>query len=79
MRLQEILNKIDYSSSCVLTIKGLCSEMPIDEYEDLKKMDYWKDFRNRKVKSMDISWGNYGHSIVLTVHLIKEDKKGEEK
>lgn len=53
MRVQELLNKFT-NASFILTCEGWCCEMPFDEYEDEKKQDYWKKYKNRRIKSLAI-------------------------
>lgn len=53
MKLVEVLNKFT-NDNFLLTVKGLCDEMPFYEYEDEKKKEYWKKYRDRKIVSMSI-------------------------
>lgn len=53
MRLQEVLNKFN-DTGFVITVKGLCDEMPFCEYEREKKEDYWKKYKDKKVLKMSI-------------------------
>lgn len=58
MKLQEIINKFD-NDSFLLTVDGLCEELRFSDIDDMKKHDYWKDYKNRKVKKMYIISTNY--------------------
>ncbi len=53
MRLQEVLNKFT-NTDFLLSVNGLCDEIPFDEYENEKKEDYWRKYKDRRVKSMAI-------------------------
>ena len=53
MRLQELLNKFT-NADFVITVDGWCDEMSFWEYEDEKKQDYWKKYKDRKIKDMAI-------------------------
>ena len=53
MKLQEFLNKFT-NEDFLLTVDGLCEELPFYEYEEEKKAAYWKKYKDRKVKSMAI-------------------------
>lgn len=53
MKLSEVLNKFT-NSDFLLTVNGWCDELDFSEYEDEKKEEYWKKYRDRKVLSMAI-------------------------
>jgi len=53
MRLQEVLNKFT-NSDFIITVDGWCDELDFSEYEEEKKQDYWKKYKDRKVKGMAI-------------------------
>ena len=53
MRLQEVLNKFT-NTDFQLSVNGWCNELPFDEYENEKKEDYWREYKDRRVKSMAI-------------------------
>ena len=53
MRLQEVLNKFT-NSDFMITVDGWCDELSFWEYEEEKKQDYWKEYKDRKVKGMAI-------------------------
>lgn len=38
----------------LITVNGWCSELYFGEYEDEKKREYWKEYKDKKVKSMAI-------------------------
>ena len=48
MRLQEVLNKFT-NTDFLLSVNGLCDEIPFDEYENEKKEDYWRKYKDRRV------------------------------
>ena len=51
MRLQELLNKFE-NEEFLLTVHGLCDELSFYEYQDMKKDEYWKAYKDKKVKNM---------------------------
>ena len=53
MKLQEVLNKFT-NDDFLLTVNGWCDELPFSEYENEKKEEYWKKYRDKKVKSLAI-------------------------
>lgn len=53
MRLQELLNKFT-NEDFLLTVDGWCEELEFSSYEEEKKEDYWKKYKDRKVSSMAI-------------------------
>ncbi len=53
MRLQEVLNKFT-NDDFLLTVNGLCDEMPFRRCEDEKKEEYWKKYKDKKVVHMAI-------------------------
>ena len=57
MKLQEFLNKFtnDYF---LLSVNGLCDELYFWEYEEMKLDDYWKDYKNKKIKGISILMTN---------------------
>ncbi|WP_418752286.1 hypothetical protein [Frisingicoccus sp.] len=66
MRLQEVLNKftnIDF----LLSVNGLCDEIPFDEYENEKEEAYWKKYKDRKVESMAILTTNERPELCIKI------------
>lgn len=53
MRLQKILNKFT-DTDFLITVNGWCDELPFHEYENEKKQEYWKKYKDKKVKGMSI-------------------------
>lgn len=53
MKLQTFLNKFT-NDDFILTVDGWCDEMPFSEYDEEKKMDYWKKYKDREIKSFAI-------------------------
>lgn len=53
MGLQELLNKFT-NTDFKITVEGWCDELPFSEYEDEKKEEYWKNYKDKKVDSMAI-------------------------
>lgn len=53
MKVQELLNKFTYSDF-LLTCEGWCDELPFHKYEEEKKQEYWKKYKNRTIKSLAI-------------------------
>jgi len=53
MKLQTFLNKFT-NDDFMITVDGWCEEMWFSEYEEEKKMDYWKEFKDREIKSFAI-------------------------
>lgn len=75
MRLQEVLNKFS-NTDFLITVNGWCDELPFGEYEDEKKMEYWKKYKNRKVRKMAILTTNGRPELVIQIaeiEIVKED------
>lgn len=72
MRLQEVLNKFT-NDVFLLSVNGWCEEMPFYEYENEKKQDYWKIFKDRKVKSMAIIITNNKPEFRITIESNEND------
>jgi vacuolar-type H+-ATPase subunit I/STV1 len=70
MRLQEVLNKFT-NTSFLLSVEGWCDELPFDEYEQEKKQDYWKKYRDRKVLSMALITTN--DQPELCIHIAPDE------
>lgn len=66
MRLQEILNKFS-GSNFNLSVRGMCKGIPFWAYDDLKKKDCWRKYKNRKVKCLDITTSNGWPELCITV------------
>lgn len=66
MKLRDVLNKFT-NASFLLTVNGLCDELSFYEYEEMKKEDYWKEYRDRKVVSMAILETNGQPELCITV------------
>ena len=66
MKLQTVLNKFT-NDTFLITISGLCDEMRFSEYEELKKMDCWKDYKNCEVKSFAILLTNYNPELMIEI------------
>lgn len=66
MRLQEVLNKFN-DTGFLLTVNGWCDEMPFYEYEQEKKEEYWKKYKDKKVISRSILTTNGEPELYITV------------
>ncbi len=66
MKLQEVLNKFT-NANFLLTVNGLCDEMPFYDYENEKKMEYWKKYRDKKVVGMAILITNERAELCITI------------
>jgi hypothetical protein len=66
MRLQELLNKFT-NTDFLITVNGWCDEMPFYEYEDEKKQDYWKKYKDRKVIGMSILTTNFQPELRIKI------------
>lgn len=53
MKLQTFLNKFT-NDDFMITVDGWCDEMWFSEYEKEKTMDYWKEYKDREIKSFAI-------------------------
>lgn len=53
MRLQELLDKFT-NNDFLITVDGWCDELPFGEYEDEKKEEYWKKYKDKEVVGMAI-------------------------
>lgn len=66
MRLSEVLNKFT-NSDFLLTVNGWCDELHFSEYEDEKKEEYWKKYRDKKVLSMALLTTNDRPELCITI------------
>ena len=66
MKLQTFLNKFT-GSYFLITVDGWCEEMPFSEYEEEKKMEYWKKFKDREIKSCCILTTNETPELCITL------------
>ena len=66
MRLQELLNKFT-NEDFLITADGWCDELSFYEYENEKKEDYWKNYKNRKIKSLAIITTNEQPELCITL------------
>ena len=66
MTLQSFLNKFS-NDDFIITVSGWCDEMPFSEYVEEKKMDYWKKYKNRKIKSYAILITNESPELCITL------------
>ena len=69
MRLQELLNKFT-NANFLLSVEGLCEELSFFEYEEEKKKEYWKKYKNRKIKNLILITTN--HKPELCIELEEE-------
>ncbi|KAB0575115.1 hypothetical protein EI53_02242 [Fusobacterium naviforme] len=53
MRLQELLNKFT-NADFLLTVDGWCEELSFYDYEEEKREEYWKEYKNKKIKGLAI-------------------------
>lgn len=53
MKLKNVLNKFS-NADFLLTIDGVCDELSFYEYEEEKKQEYWKNYKDKNIKSMAI-------------------------
>lgn len=65
MRLRDVLNKFT-NSAWLLTINGVCDEW-YGGVEELKKQDYYKDYRDKKVIRMSILMTNEMPELCITI------------
>lgn len=73
MRLQEFLNKFT-NEDFLITVDGWCEELPFSSYEEEKKADYWKKYKDRKIASMAILTTNGEPELII--HLEASDAGG---
>lgn len=66
MRLEEFLDKFT-NSDFLITVNGWCEELSFYEYEDEKKQDYWKEFKDKKILSMAIITTNFRPELCITI------------
>ena len=66
MRLQEVLNKFT-NCDFFITVNGWCSELYFGEYKDEKKREYWKEYKDKKVKSMAILTTNGEPELCIVI------------
>ena len=53
MKLKEVLNKFT-NADFLLTVNGWCDELSFYAYENEKKREYWKKYKDKNVVSMAI-------------------------
>lgn len=53
MRLQELLNKFT-NADFLLTVDGWCDKLSFYDYEEEKREEYWKEYKNKKIKGLAI-------------------------
>ena len=73
MRLQEVLNKFT-NDDFLITVDGMCDELPFWEFESVKTEDYWKHYKNREIKGMAILITNEMPELCIR---LKDNKKEE--
>lgn len=67
MKLKDVLEKFG-DSLFLLTVNGLCEEMPFYEYDSEKESDYWKEYGDKEVIKMDILSSLNGKAeLIITV------------
>lgn len=66
MRLQELLNKFT-NADFLITVNGWCEELSFYEYENEKKEEYWKKYKDKKVKSMAILTTNGNPELCIEI------------
>lgn len=66
MKLQELLNKFT-NENFLITVNGWCDELSFYEYENEKKEEYWKEYKNKKVLSMAILTTNGSPELNITI------------
>jgi hypothetical protein len=66
MRLQEVLNKFS-NNDFLLTVNGWCDELSFCEYEDEKKEEYWKKYKDKKVVSMALLMTNERPELCIKI------------
>ena len=64
MKLQEFLNKFT-NDNFIVTVDGLWDEMPFWEYADEKKCSYWKEYKDREIKSFAILTTNESPELCI--------------
>ena len=71
MRLQEVLNKFT-NDDFLITVDGMCDELPFWEYEKIKTEDYWQHYKNREIRTMAILTTNEMPELCIS---LKNNKK----
>ena len=71
MRLQELLNKFA-NAEFLLTVNGWCDELSFYEYEDEKKKEYWKKYKDKKVLSIAIITTNCRPELCIKIEETNE-------
>lgn len=66
MRVQELLNKFS-NDNFLITVDGWCEELSFREYENEKKQEYWKKFKNRKIASLAILTTNEQPELCISL------------
>lgn len=66
MRLQALLDKFT-NSDFLITVNGWCDELSFSEYENEKREEYWKKYKNKKVLSMAILITNGRPELCITI------------
>lgn len=71
MRLQEVLNKFS-NNDFLITVDGWCDELSFCEYEEEKKMNYWKKYKDKKIKSMSLLITNNMPELCIEIEELTE-------
>ena len=66
MKLKEVLNKFT-NADFLLTVNGWCNELSFYEYEDEKKEEYWKKYKDKNVVSMAIITTNERPELCIKI------------
>jgi hypothetical protein len=66
MKLNELLNKF-HGEDFLLSIVGLCDEMPFSDYEIEKKQPYWKIYRDRNVTGICLTETNDTPELIVHI------------
>ncbi len=66
MRLQELLNKFT-NSDFLISDNGWCDELSFYEYENEKKEEYWKNYKDKKVKSIALILTNDSPELCIEI------------
>lgn len=66
MKLKEVLNKFT-NADFLLTVNGWCNELSFYEYEDEKKEEYWKKYKDKNVISMAIITTNERPELCIKI------------
>lgn len=66
MRLEDVLNKFT-NTDFLISVNGWCDELPFTEYQEERKEEYFKKYKDKKVLSLALLMTNYRPELCITI------------